>query len=71
MKNSEIIQMSTAELEHMIETLKKESLNLKIQGKTGQLKNSARITSIRKEIARINTELRKRQIKAASEAVKS
>lgn len=63
--------MTTSELERMIETLKKESLNLKIQGKTGQLKNSARITAIRKEIARIKTELRKRQIEAASEAVKS
>ncbi|HOK05336.1 MAG TPA: 50S ribosomal protein L29, partial [Victivallales bacterium] len=60
---------TSPELEHMIETLQKESLKLKIDGKMGQLKNSARIKAIRKDIARIKTELRKRQF--ASETVKS
>ncbi|HPO89717.1 MAG TPA: 50S ribosomal protein L29 [Victivallales bacterium] len=69
MKNTEIVQMTSPELEHMIETLQKESLKLKIDGKMGQLKNSARIKAIRKDIARIKTELRKRQF--ASETVKS
>jgi large subunit ribosomal protein L29 len=60
MKNSEIVQMTDAELEHMLDTFSKERLNLNIQAKTGQLKNSARITEIRKGTARIKTELTKR-----------
>ncbi|HPN84257.1 MAG TPA: 50S ribosomal protein L29 [Victivallales bacterium] len=60
MKNSEIVQMTAPELVHLLETLEKERLNLRIQAKTGQLKNSARMTVIRKDAARIKTELRKR-----------
>ncbi len=66
MKNSEIVQMADPEIEHLLETLEKERLNLKIQGRTGQLKNSARITAIRKDAARIKTEQRKRQLDAAA-----
>jgi large subunit ribosomal protein L29 len=61
MKNSEIVQMTGPELEHLLETLEKERLNLRIQAKTGQLKNSARMTVIRKDVARIKTELQKRR----------
>ncbi len=66
MKNSEIVQMTDPEIEHLLETLEKERLNLKIQGRTGQLKNSARITAIRKDAARIKTEQRKRQLNTAA-----
>lgn len=47
---------------------KEELFNLRFQFATGQLENSARMKQIKKEIARVHTELRAREI-AAAEAV--
>ena len=44
---------------------KQELFNLRFQHVTGQLDNSARLGQLRKDIARINTELREREITAA------
>ena len=44
---------------------KQELFNLRFQHATGQLENSARLGHTRREIARINTELRAREIAAA------
>jgi large subunit ribosomal protein L29 len=44
---------------------KQESFNLRFQNVTGQLDNTARLTQVRREIARINTILREREIAAA------
>lgn len=55
MKMNEIKQMTDPELEHLHGELLRERLNLQIQARTGQLKNSARVRQIRKDIARINT----------------
>ena len=41
---------------------KEELFNLRFQLATGQLDNSARVTQVKKEIARVNTELRAREI---------
>ena len=41
---------------------KEELFNLRFQLATGQLDNSARMTLVKKEIARVNTELRAREI---------
>jgi large subunit ribosomal protein L29 len=56
-------------LERLTET-KQELFNLRFQHVTGQLDNSARLGQLRKDIARINTELREREI-AAAEALAS
>lgn len=47
---------------------KEELFNLRFQFATGQLENSARMKQVKKEIARVHTELRAREI-AAAEAV--
>ena len=47
---------------------KEELFNLRFQFATGQLENSARLKTVKKEIARVLTELRAREI-AAAEAV--
>ncbi len=60
MKSKEVKQMTKEELEHSIDELFRERLNLRVQAKTGQLQNSARIMHIRRDIARIKTELRAR-----------
>ena len=44
---------------------KEELFNLRFQHVTGQLDNSARLGAVRKQVARINTELREREIAAA------
>jgi large subunit ribosomal protein L29 len=44
---------------------KEELFNLRFQNATGQLDNVARLKHLRKDVARINTELRAREISAA------
>ena len=51
-------------LERLAET-KQELFNLRFQNVTGQLENSSRLPLVRREIARINTVLREREIAAA------
>jgi large subunit ribosomal protein L29 len=45
-----------------------ELFNLRFQNATGRLENSARLRDLRKEVARINTLLREREIEAAEAA---
>lgn len=56
MKAAEIKNLTDEELSKMIFDNKDELLKLRIQGKTGQLENSARIGVLKKDIARIKTE---------------
>ena len=51
-------------LDRLAET-KQELFNLRFQNVTGQLENSSRLPVVRREIARINTVLREREIAAA------
>ena len=44
---------------------KEELFNLRFQFATGQLDNSARLTEVRRDVARMLTELRAREIAAA------
>lgn len=57
--------VSDAELREALVDTKKELFNLRFQHATGQLDNSARLGQTRKNIARIHTELRAREIAAA------
>lgn len=60
MKYTEIKEMEDAELKSSLEELSKENFNLKVQAKTGQLENSARIKQVKSDIARIKTEMTRR-----------
>ncbi|MBK8038630.1 MAG: 50S ribosomal protein L29 [Verrucomicrobiaceae bacterium] len=55
MKIKELRESSVEELSARRRELKQEALNLRISQQSGQLENPARITLIRKEIARIET----------------
>ena len=55
-KMAEIREMTDAELLSTLSELDKEKFNLKVQAKTGQLKNSARIKQVKLERSRIRTE---------------
>jgi len=54
-----------SELLDKLADAKEELFNLRFQHVTGQLDNSARLGAVRKQVARVNTELREREIAAA------
>lgn len=62
MKVKDIRDLSTAEIENQINTLKEELFNLRFQLATGQLENPMRIREVRKDIARAKTILREREL---------
>lgn len=57
MKTSEIRDLSVDELIAKRGELKQEAFNLRLQQRSGQLENPARLTAIRKDLARLETEL--------------
>jgi large subunit ribosomal protein L29 len=63
MKTLEIRNLTTAEIEQQLKTLKEELFNLRFQLATGQLENTARIREVRKSIARAKTIVRERELK--------
>jgi len=64
-KASELREMSNAELASKLDDAYQELFNLRFQRTTGQLTNTARFRQVRKEIARMNTILRERELAAA------
>ena len=54
-KIKELRAKSTAELQEMEASLKKEALNLRFQQASGKLKNTARRRQIRRTVAKIKT----------------
>ncbi len=65
MKASEIRDLSNEDLEKSLKDSRAELFNLRFQMATSQLDNTARIKLVKKDIARILTEIRAREIKAA------
>lgn len=62
MKANEVRDLTTAEVEEKIKSLKEELFNLRFQLATGQLENPARLRDVRKSIARAKTVLREREL---------
>ena len=61
-------KLADKDLTELVEELratKHEALNLRFRNATGQLENTAEITKVRRQIARINTLIRQREIAAA------
>ena len=69
MKATEIRDLSNEDLEKALKDSRAELFNLRFQMATSQLDNTARIKLVKKDIARVLTEIRARQIKTASETV--
>lgn len=61
MKQSEIHEKPSAELEKMTGELKEEIFRLRFRHGTGQLKQTANLRSRRRDLARVRTELRARE----------
>lgn len=64
-KNSDLADLSLGELIDELKATKQEALNLRFRNATGQLENTAEIGKVRKQVARINTLIREREIAAA------
>ena len=64
MKPADIRAMSDDELTSQLTELKKEQFNLRFQKASGQLENTARVRAVRRDIARLMTELTARRKKA-------
>ena len=62
MKTKEIRKLSTEEINKKIAELKEELFNLRMKQATGNLENPARIRELRKNVARLKTILREREI---------
>jgi large subunit ribosomal protein L29 len=67
MKSSEIRLLSTEEIRTKLADARQEAMNLRFQVVTGQLTDTSRLKQARREIARIETLLREREIAAEEE----
>ncbi len=64
MKAKEIKEMTNDELASKLASLKEELFNLRFRHATGQLENPNVISGVKKDIARVKTVIREREIKA-------
>ncbi len=64
MKASEFHNMTDVELEKKLKELKSELFNLRFRHASGQLENPLSIRTCKRDIARVNTEIRARELKA-------
>ena len=71
MKPSEVKELTTEDLKAKLAENRTELFNLRFQMATSQLDNTARVALVKKDIARILTEMRAREINAQQGGVKS
>jgi large subunit ribosomal protein L29 len=65
MKANELRDKTNEELRETLTELKGELFNLRFQLATGQLENPMRIREVKRDIARVKTILRERELKVA------
>ena len=66
--NTELKEMDLTSLIEELRATKQEALNLRFRNATGALDNNAEIRTVRRQIGRINTDIRQREIVAAETA---
>ena len=71
MKPSEVRALSDEELQKKLEDARAELFNLRFQMATSQLDNTALVTTVKRDIARILTEMRARELAAAKTAAEN
>ena len=64
MNASEIRELSSDDLQAKLKEARAELFNLRFQMATSQLDNTARVKQVKKDIARILTEMRARELSA-------
>jgi large subunit ribosomal protein L29 len=65
MAKTDIVDLDGGSLDQRLEETREELFNLRFRRATGQLENGAAIQAARREVARIMTELRRREIAEA------
>jgi large subunit ribosomal protein L29 len=65
-RTSDLDEMNLGDLIQELRETKQEALNLRFRNATGQLDNTAEMKRVRRQIARINTFIRQREIEEAS-----
>lgn len=68
MKPTEISNLADTEIQEKIKESRTELFNLRFRLATGQLDNPTKIKVVKKNIARLHTELRARELRAEREA---
>jgi large subunit ribosomal protein L29 len=68
MKAHELRDLSPEELQQKYQDLIEELFNLRFQLATGQIENVGRITAVRRDIARVKTVQRERQLQSTSQS---
>ena len=71
MKATEIRELEETDLLQKLKDARAELFNLRFQHATGQLDNTGRIAIVKKDIARLHTELRARELAAQRDAAAS
>jgi large subunit ribosomal protein L29 len=71
MKATEIRELEDTDLSQKLKDARAELFNLRFQLATGQLDNTGRIAIVKKDIARLHTELRARELAAQRGAAAS
>ena len=66
MKAKDLRDKTTAELEAQLTSLKKDLFFLRMQHATNQLDNPLKIQTVKKDIARVKTILRERELRTAA-----
>jgi large subunit ribosomal protein L29 len=67
MKSREIWEMTPEEIEVQLDDAYAEMFNLRFQFSIGQMQNNARLRQMRRQIARLNTILRAKQLRRTYE----
>ncbi|MCF8093571.1 MAG: 50S ribosomal protein L29 [Desulfotignum sp.] len=62
LKTSEIKEMNADQLQEKLSELKKELFNLRFQNDVGQLENTAKMSEVKKDIARLHTVCRQMNV---------
>ena len=62
MKANEVRKMNPSELEEKLKDLKKDLFTLRMQHATNQLDNPVKISLVKKDIARVQTIIREKQL---------
>lgn len=62
---AELKELNLSALVEELRATKQEALNLRFRNATGQLENNAELRTVKRQIGRINTFIRAREIEAA------
>lgn len=69
--NQDLQDLDLPSLVQELRETKQEALNLRFRHATGQLDSSSELRKVRRQIARINTQIRAREIAAAESAAQA